>query len=148
MKFTLIKTSVATITATLLTLSATQVSAQNIQFEINGVNSDKGKLYVQLFKGKENYDAGKAESSLIIRAKPGTNTVTFNSVDTGEYAVRFFHDENNNGELEFNLFGMPVEGYGFSNDAQPNFGPAKYKHMKFDVTNTDETVINKSNVIY
>ena len=135
-------------TTALLALATPFVNAQNIQFEINGVDSDKGKLYVQLFKGKDNYDAGKPESSLIVKAKPGTNTITFNNVDSGEYAVRFFHDENDNGELEFNLFGMPVEGYGYSNDAQPNFGPAKYKHMKFMVTDTTQTVINKSNVIY
>ncbi len=28
------------------------------------------------------------------------------------------HDENDNGKLDTNLVGMPVEGYGFSNNPQ------------------------------
>ena len=148
MKNTFINKTTTTLTAALIALAAPMANAQNIQFEINGVNSDKGKLYVQLFKGETNYEAGKPESSLIIKAKPGANLVTFNNIEAGEYAVRYFHDENDNGEMEFNLFGMPVEGYGFSNDAQPNFGPAKYKQMKFMVSSDTETVTNKSNVIY
>ncbi len=129
-------------------LLSTMAHSSNIEFEISGINSNKGKLYIQLFKGEKNYLQGKSESASIVKAAKGSTKILFNNVDEGEYALRFFHDENDNGELESNLFGMPIEGYGFSNNAVPNFGPVSYKEIKFVVSPTDTKVVNKTSVIY
>lgn len=122
--------------------------SSEIQFDMLAINSDAGKLYVQLFKGKENYTKGKALASSVVEAKVGDNTVVFDNIEQGEYAIRFFHDENGNGKLETNFIGMPTEGYGFSNDAKPSFGPAKYKDMKFAVTAESKVIVNQSSAIY
>ena len=122
--------------------------ASDIEFKITGINSDNGKIYIQLFKGEENYKKGNAESSSIIKAVKGGTKIIFPNVSPGEYAVRFFHDENNNGELETNLFGLPVEGYGFSNNAQPDFGPVSYNEMKFLVSADEAIVKNQTTAIY
>jgi len=129
-------------------MSSSFVQASNIEFEIAGINSDNGKLYIQIFKGEENYKQGNAESSSIVNAVKGATKIVFNNMQAGEYAVRFFHDENNNGELETNLFGMPVEGYGFSNNAKPNFGPVSYSEIKFLVSANESTVKNRTIAIY
>ncbi|WP_019026841.1 DUF2141 domain-containing protein [Colwellia piezophila] len=133
------------ITSILLT---SLVQASDIEFEISGINSDKGKLYIQLFKGEENYHKGNAELASVVNAAKGSTKVIFNNVDQGEYVLRFFHDENNNGELETNLFGLPVEGYGFSNNAKPNFGPVSYSEVVFIVPDNSNTIINKTTAIY
>lgn len=124
------------------------VSAAEINFEISGVNSNQGKLYVQLFKGEENYQNAKPESATIMIAKQGTNNVSFNNLAQGEYALRFFHDENDDGKMATNLLGFPVEGYGFSNNAVPNFGPVSYQDIKFEIATDDEKITNKTQVIY
>jgi uncharacterized protein (DUF2141 family) len=129
-------------------ISSSLVQASDIKFEIAGINSDKGKIYIQLFKGEQNYDQGKAESALIKAAAKGTITIIFNDLAAGEYAVRFFHDEDNSGELETNLFGLPVEGYGFSNNAKPNFGPVSYSDIKFLIPANESVVKNQTTVIY
>jgi len=41
---------------------------------------------------------------------------------------------------------MPVEGYGFSNNAKANFGPAVFEDMK--VTITDQNLVTHSSVQY
>ena len=43
----------------------------------------------------------------------------------GRYALSAFHNENDNGELDTNLLGVPSEGYGFGNDASAAFGPPR-----------------------
>ncbi|GEA12408.1 DUF2141 domain-containing protein [Alteromonas sp. KUL49] len=68
--------------------------------------------------------------------------------EPGEYALRYFHDENDNGQMETNMFGIPTEGYGFSNNAQPNFGPASYSQIKFVVAAEMTKITNESEVIY
>ena len=54
------------------------------------------------------------------------STVTFNELKQGKYGIRFFHDENLSGEMETNMFGKPVEGYGFSNNVTGKFGPPAF----------------------
>ena len=129
-------------------LIAPSVSATDIKFQIKGVNSEQGKIYVQLFQGEENYKNQKPASSMIVNAKKGDIALTFNGMEQGEYALRFYHDENNNGQLETNLFGIPTEGYGFSNNAVPNFGPVSYEQIKFEVAASNTEVKNFSQVIY
>lgn len=129
-----------------LSLFILPVSAQTVQFNIEGIQHDKGKLYIQLFKGENNFKKGEAHNVAIVNAKKGQLTVTFNDVEPGDYAIRYFHDENNNRDFDNNMFGMPIEGYGFSNNAPVNFGPPSYQQMTFVVSNV--AVINSSTVNY
>jgi len=57
--------------------------------------------------------------------------VVIDSLQYGEYAVRVFHDENKNGEIDANIFGIPTEDYGYSNDASGWFGPPSWEKAKF-----------------
>ncbi len=123
-------------------------SANTVHFEINEIKSDTGKLYVQIFKGQTNYQKSIAELSTIANAKKGKVTITFNDLTAGEYAIRFFHDEDNDGKLATNLFGIPSEGYGFSNDAKPNFGPVSFENAKFTLDGENSVVVNKTTAIY
>ena len=127
-------------TTTLLSLISFNSDATNLVVSINSINSDEGKILAQVFKGKDNYKNGKAEASIIIPAKKGENSFSFQNLTDGEYAVRLFHDTNDNNNLDTNVFGMPTEGYGFSNKAVGNFGPAKYKDMVVHITNEKEVV--------
>ena len=129
-------------------LFTTNSYAQQIDFQIKGINDSNGKLYVQLFKGEDNYQQGKAAAATIVPATGEMATVTFQNIEPGEYALRFFHDENDNGEMETNLFGMPSEGYGFSNNAKPNFGPVSYDEIKFSVAESEAVTTNTTYVIY
>ena len=129
-----------------LSLFILPVSAQTVQFNIEGIQHDKGKLYIQLFKGENNFKKGEAHNVAIVNAKKGQLIVTFNDVEPGDYAIRYFHDENNNRDFDNNMFGMPIEGYGFSNNAPVNFGPPSYQQMTFIVS--DVAVINSSTVNY
>jgi uncharacterized protein (DUF2141 family) len=49
----------------------------------------------------------------------------------GEYSVAVIHDENNNGKLDTNIFGIPTEAYGFSNNIRPKFRAANWDETKF-----------------
>lgn len=124
------------------------VQAQQINFHISGIDITKGKLYIQLFQGEDNYKKGIAETSTIITVKSDSAKVNFDNVLPGEYAVRFFQDENADGKLDTNMFGLPTEGYGFSNNAKPNFGPVSFKKAKFDVLVDQPEVTNSTQIIY
>ena len=59
----------------------------------------------------------------------------------GQYAVNAFHDENGNGELDTNLFGIPTEGYGFANDPRTTFGPPDFEDAAVNVRDASELAV-------
>lgn len=122
------------------------VCAADVDFTISNIKKSEGKIYVQLFKGKENYKKGNAINTSIMTPVGDTSVATFSNLATGEYAIRYFYDQNNNGKMDMNLMGAPQEGYGFSNSAKPSYGPVKFEHAKFTVHK--QRVINRSSVIY
>jgi uncharacterized protein (DUF2141 family) len=64
-------------------------------------------------------------------ARAGTTTVTVANVPAGEFAAQAFHDENNSGEVDRALFGIPKEGIGFSRDARIRMSPPKWRDAVF-----------------
>ncbi len=68
-----------------------------------------------------------------VNADGTTVEVHFEEVLDGEYAVKVFHDVNNNGKLDTNWMGVPKEPYGFSNDAMGTFGPPSWEQARFTV---------------
>jgi len=64
----------------------------------------------------------------------------FEELPFGEYAIKLFHDENMNGELDSNFLGIPTEDYGFSNNVRGTFGPADYDDAKFLFEQTEMTM--------
>jgi uncharacterized protein (DUF2141 family) len=64
------------------------------------------------------------------------STVEFENIPEGTYAIVCFHDENNNGKMDFESNGMPKENYGTSNNAL-SFGLPAFDNSKFEVKNDD-----------
>jgi uncharacterized protein (DUF2141 family) len=106
------------------------ISAQSsLTVEIVTLESNKGVVIVDLLDTNEETMMDKTSE-----ISDNTCTIVFNDLKDGSYAVRYFHDENNNGELDTNFIGIPKEGFGFSNDAFGKFGPKKFKEWLFEVS--------------
>lgn len=123
-----------------------EVAANELTFTISSIKVGQGKIYAQLFKGENNYRTGKPHGVAMVAADVSEATLTFSHLETGNYVVRYFHDQNDNGKMDVNLMGAPQEGYGFSNDAKPSYGPVKFDEAKFTVSQSKVT--NTSHVIY
>jgi len=50
----------------------------------------------------------------------------------GCYAVTVFHDENANGEFDMGRFGIPKEGFGFSQNPPVWKGAPRFRQAQFD----------------
>jgi uncharacterized protein (DUF2141 family) len=127
--------------------SFTAISAE-LQVSIDHIKSDQGVILAQIFTGEDNYKTGKPIENTMTQAKTGAGELLFKNLSPGEYVVRIFHDENNNQKMDMNAFGMPTEGYGFSNEAIGNMGPPQYKDMIVLIKEQDSLVKTKSKMIY
>jgi len=116
--------------------SAQQVPDGVIQADVGGLRSGKGKVMCALYSSAEGYptkgDKAMAYSSSAILN--GHGECNFTGMRPGRYAISVFHDENSNGKLDSNLFGIPREGVGASNNAKGHFGPPKFEDAAFQFT--------------
>lgn len=133
-----------------LILSTLSFAAQSadLHVSIDHINSDQGMVLAQLFSGEENYKKAQSVENKMIQAKTGSGELLFKNLEPGEYVVRMYHDENKNQKMDRNAFGMPTEGYGFSNEAVGNMGPPKYKDMIVLIKDDDSQVKTKAKMIY
>lgn len=90
-------------------------------------------LYIALFDNAEAFGATKPVASQILQAREGGGQIAFLGLPVGRYALRMFADENGNGKLDTNLLGLPIERYGFSNDARGTMGPPGFDAAAFRV---------------
>ena len=96
-----------------------------------------GSGHIQLSLYDKASDFPKIDVRTAMKRQALTNSsvaeVVFDNVPFGTYAIAGLHDENSNGEMDFNFIGLPQEGYCFSNDAHPVFSPPSFKKAKFDL---------------
>ncbi|PJA96473.1 MAG: hypothetical protein CO129_06365 [Ignavibacteriales bacterium CG_4_9_14_3_um_filter_34_10] len=57
------------------------------------------------------------------------------------YAIKVFHDEDNNKTLNTNFFGIPVEDYGFSNNARALIGIPSWDKAKFELSKDGQEIV-------
>ena len=99
---------------------------------VQGLNSDNGTVQIGLFNSEETWKAGRDEfKATKIGIINGKAVWDVENIPYGFYAVRLFHDENNNDKMDTNFLGIPVESYGFSNNAKGLFGPPDFDKAKF-----------------
>jgi uncharacterized protein (DUF2141 family) len=95
-----------------------------------------GQVSIALYNREEAFPKSPDKAVKILRApiRDKKSIVVFESLPPGEYAISVYHDENNNGKMDTNFFGIPKEGVGASNDARGHLGPPHYKDAKFNFT--------------
>jgi len=122
---------VAILTITILFIT-NKITAQNntITAKVINATSDEGKVEFALYN-KTNFRMKPlqgAESKIV----NGKSVVVFEDIEAGEYAIICYHDKNNNGKMDFEAYGMPMEDYGASNNVM-NFGPPKFEDAQFTI---------------
>ena len=118
--------------STLLILFSALVYAELLTIVIKNIKHDTGKIYVSLHQGKEGYDNRINFRQEIVDANSPTLRLSFD-VPEGEYAIRLYHDVDDNGELNINVLGIPREPYAFSNNAKPRMSAPGWNPTKFTV---------------
>lgn len=100
--------------------------------KVKGLRNDRGNVAVALFDSAKAFpDQARAVTGKVVAPSKGEALVIFEGLSPGLYAVAVLHDENANGKMDFNLIGIPTEGYGFSNDASAPFGPPSFEAAAF-----------------
>ena len=58
----------------------------------------------------------------------------------GEYGIAILDDEDINGKMSYNFFGIPKEGYGFSDFNHSGFKKPMFSDFKFSVSDSTHMI--------
>lgn len=110
------------------------LSKSNLIVEVKSIPNSRGNIFIGLFRPKDEFPVfGKQYIGKIIPVSGRKLSYSFNELAEGKYAVAVFHDENKNGKLDKNYLGIPVEAYGFSNNARRTFSAPSFEEAEINV---------------
>jgi uncharacterized protein (DUF2141 family) len=125
----------------LLCLAAAPARGSELVLVIQGLESAEGELQIELFGAAQRANFPYAERGVLAELRiparmllaPGAS-VSLGELPPGTYAIAVIHDANGNGDMDFDLLGLPKESYGFSNGARPRLGPPSFDAAAVRVT--------------
>ena len=121
-------------------MSLGQETKQTVK--VSNLENVKGNLYIGWYKDSGTFTVN---DKAIYREQIAVNnreevSVVFKNIPKGKYAIAVFLDENDNYRLDKNLFGIPKEKYGFSNNVLPTMRPATFEESAFKLK-SQETIL-------
>ena len=116
--------------------------AASISVEVQNIKESSGQIGCALF---DEADGFPMEASYVAQQwreadKKGV-TCIFDSISEGIYAVSVSHDMNGNKETDTNLFGIPKEDWGVTNNVRPKMRAPTFDEAKFEVNGDTHLVV-------
>ena len=124
--------------------SFTHSQSNAVRVNIESIKSEKGQVILALFKTEDQFDKEKPFKSIILDKKSIKNGRLSLTVDlpVGTYGISLLDDENNNKLMDYSFFGIPEEGFGFSNFVHSGFSKPDLKVFTVSIQNKKEQSIN------
>ena len=101
--------------------------------EIDGFKNYNGYIQLNLFNTEQGFPDSDESALKKLRVKVinGENSLSIPNLSFGSYAISVYHDQNSNGKMDTNFFGIPKEPVGISNNVSggsvPDFQDAKFE---------------------
>lgn len=99
-----------------------------------------GAVVVSLYDSANSFLKSPIQEVTAMHDGSGVVELNLGNYPAGQYAISAFHDKNGNGKLDRNIFRIPSEPIGLSNNARPKFGPPKWPDASFSIAQSDHTV--------
>lgn len=116
-----------------LSLTPPQPQQFTLTVTVTDIETQEGILRVGLFdQGERFMERNQAFRSVEVPVNNSSETVTFENLPQGNYAISLYHDANNNGTCDRNMFGIPKEPYAFSNNFRPRFSAPDFEDCQFE----------------
>jgi uncharacterized protein (DUF2141 family) len=122
-------------------MPARAADSGDLTVHVTGLKNNSGLARVAVFNSPDAF-AKKMDPAAAFRKDkvPVANqeaTVVFKDLPYGDYAVKYFHDEDGSGDFKTNMLGIPKVEFGFSNDAK---APPKWDQAKFSFGGPQMTI--------
>ena len=107
--------------------------APALRLDVASLRNSQGTLSCRLFADASTFPDGEGLRTVRVPITGAQSSCVFDDLPPGTYAVAVVHDENGNGRLDKNVFGIPSEGYGVSNNRTYAVSSPKWDESRFSV---------------
>ncbi len=126
---------------TVLTGFKTQTNEQfNLKMNFTGIKTSDGNLLIAIYDSKKSFEEKKVTISIHKKVDDDNFSIEIFNLPKGEYAVMCFQDLNNNHQLDFNEYFMPMEPWGISNNKNLMRAP-EWEDAVFSLMNNQSITI-------
>jgi uncharacterized protein (DUF2141 family) len=116
------------------TSPATAQSGAPLSVTIADLRNKKGVLIFGVFNQADGFPNKEKKSVYWEVRDANTTNLTFTCrLPPGKYAASVLHDENRSGEMDRGIGGLPLEGYGVTNNPKPRLRAATFNEATFDL---------------
>jgi len=109
--------------------------SQTLDVHITNIRSTKGQLCLAIFVDEAGFKAERTCWEMKCAKKNIVNGEFQIKIEfrPGTYGMSVLDDENHNGKMDYNLVGIPREGFGFSNYFLRGILKLAFDDFKFDI---------------
>jgi uncharacterized protein (DUF2141 family) len=116
------------------TSPATTPVGAPLTINIKDVRNKKGNLIFGVFRTADGFPTVESKSVYWEVRDAGADSRTFTThLPPGRYGASVLHDENRSGDMDRGIGGIPLEGYGVTNNPKPLLRAATFKEATFDL---------------
>lgn len=111
------------------------VAQNDLNVSVNLLRNNRGHVLISLFRDCEGFPDKPHKAFRKVKADIINQSAKFQfaNLPAGNYTIAVLHDENDDMKMNTNLFGIPKEGYGFSNNVMGAFGPPSCERARFGI---------------
>lgn len=138
--------------ALLLSSFAAPAQGADLRVVVEDIGSPDGTIVAGLYETPESFGKAVRKSSKVLvndamrragvslRPTGRTQTIVFADLPPGLYAVVVFQDENDDSQLNKDMFGRPLEPYGISNNPRVFLSPPDFAAAAVRLGDRDEVI--------
>jgi uncharacterized protein (DUF2141 family) len=108
--------------------------------KVSHVSPKGGEISLALYTAANYDDDDHPTLSRDVPADPAGTTIVIDGLKPGVYAIKMMQDINENGKFDTSWLGLPLEPYGFSNNAKPFLSAPSFDRTSFTVAPGDNTI--------
>ncbi len=129
---------------TLIIFFFSSSTCSDLIIEIQNIQKQSGSIHVALYDDSDDFPKEQGKK---LGLKKKINEVLeqggiiIKNLSPGSYAIAIYHDENDNNRFD-KLLSIPLEKYGFSNDAPVFFGPPSFSDASFELNKNINSTIS------
>ena len=124
----------------LLLTSFTQNTC-DLTVNITGLRNSDGHFMVSLWDKSTGFPDDHFTKELVYKdVKSPSFSFSLKGLPYGDYALAALHDENEDGEMEYNWVGMPKEGFAFSRNYNVTIRAPKWEESVIKLNSPKKTI--------
>jgi len=106
-----------------------------LNIEISNIRNNRGIIRLSLYTAENQYPYHPDKTYVIPKDSLNGGQIKYQIRDLkpGQYGLCCLDDENRSGQMENNILGIPLEGYGFANNVNPRFKRPEYQRILFNL---------------